>query len=181
MKTKIQVKFLKYSSMIILLFIFFFSSHVVSSQDPEDYLKKHKMEKMYESYKQEAFPDILSITVEQFLQWQKREKIVLVDVRKPEEREVSMIPSAIPVEEFEKHLDEYKNHKIIYYCTIGYRSGLHTKEAQQKNLNAYNLRGGVLAWAHARQTFVDSEGESLDVHVYGRKWNLTPQGYNPVW
>jgi hypothetical protein len=58
---------------------------------------------------------------------------------------------------------------------------LQTKEAQKKNLDAYNLRGGILAWSHAGQKFSRSEKEILDVHVYGEKWNLIPESYNPVW
>jgi rhodanese-related sulfurtransferase len=174
--------FLKLYSIAAFLIVFLISSEVVASPYREDHIKKQKMEAMYDSYKKEAFPDIRSLSVELLLTWQEEnEKIVFVDVRTPKERKVSMIPSAIPIEEFEKNLEKYKDYKIVYYCTIGYRSGLLTKEAEKKSLNAYNLRGGVLAWAHAGQKFVDSEGEPLNVPVYGKKWNLTPQGYHAVW
>jgi hypothetical protein len=51
----------------------------------------------------------------------------------------------------------------------------------KKNVNAFNLIGGVLAWAFAEQKFVGSDGDSLRVHVYDKKWNLLPQGYKAVW
>ena len=170
-----------YTEIIVFLMLLIFPVGLSATPYTDDEFKKQTIESMYESYKKKAFPDISTITVEQLLEWQQREKIALVDVRTPEEREVSMIPSAIPFEEFEDNYAEYEDYKVVYYCTIGYRSGIHTKKAQKKNLEAYNLYGGVLAWAHAGQQFMNEGQESFDVHVYGEKWNLIPQKYNPVW
>jgi hypothetical protein len=62
------------------------------------------------------------------------------------------------------------------------RSGFFTKKLRKKKINACNLIGGVLAWAHEENIFLDSEGEETkQVHVYGSKWNLLPYGYNAVW
>jgi sodium/bile acid cotransporter 7 len=44
-----------------------------------------------------------------------------------------------------------------------------------------NLRGGLLAWVHAGGKVYDANGETRRIHVYGRKWNLAPNGYDAVW
>ena len=165
----------------MFLTVLFASTDVSASLSVENDLKKQQIDQMYEGYQRKAFPAVSTVMVEQLLAWQQSEPVVLVDVRKPEEQAISMLPSAISFEEFQENLDIYKDHKIVYYCTIGYRSGVEAKKAQKKNLDVYNLHGGVLSWSHADQPFIRGDGETQDVHVYGKKWNLTPQGYNPVW
>ena len=50
-------------------------------------------------------------------------KLVIVDVRTKDEQDVSMIEGAMRKDDFEARKDEFKGHKVIAYCTIGYRSG----------------------------------------------------------
>jgi sodium/bile acid cotransporter 7 len=127
-------------------------------------------------------PDIPDITVEAFPSLKEESSVVLVDVRTPEERAVSTIPGAITDEEFEADREEYRGAVIVVYCTIGVRSGRSTKKLVRRGYDAYNLAGGVLAWAHAGGGFLDSHGNRTDrVHVYGEKWSLLPPGYSPVW
>jgi len=77
---------------------------------------------MYQSYKKRAFPSAPEATVEKLLQWEKVDSVVLLDVRSAKERRVFIIPKAISQKEFEKNIDQYKQHKITVYCTIGNRS-----------------------------------------------------------
>ena len=140
-----------------------------------------KIEKMYERYKQKSFPNTPDVKVEELPQIQKKQKVILVDVRTKKEEKVSTIPGAISKEEFEKNFDKYKNDLIVPYCTIGYRSGLYTKELLKKGLRARNLMGGVLAWAFAGKKFASPSGDSTRVHVYGKKWNLLPENYKGVY
>lgn len=142
--------------------------------------KKAAIEEMFAKYKEEAFADAPEITVEELMEEKDREQVVLVDVRTQKEKSVSMIPGAITAEEFEKNQRKYRGKKLIIYCTIGYRSGVYTKKLRMMKLNAYNLKGGVLAWAHAKQKFVDEHGETMKVHVYGKRWDLLPAGYQSV-
>ncbi|GBD93419.1 hypothetical protein BMS3Abin05_01002 [bacterium BMS3Abin05] len=137
-----------------------------------DQKKLEKIHAMYQSYKKRAFPTAPDVTVEKLLQWEKVDSVVLLDVRSAKERRISMIPNAISQKEFEKNIEQYKQHKIIVYCTIGYRSGKQVVKMRKRGLDAYNLIGGVLAWSHEGQFFSASDGDSLRVHVYGKKWNL---------
>ena len=139
------------------------------------------IQKEYEGYHKNVFPEVPDLSVENLLDRQKKEKIVVVDVRSPEEYGVSTVPGAITAEKFETNRKQYKDHKIVAYCTIGYRSGLYAKKLREKNVEAFNLAGGVLAWAHAGKTFACQTGETRKVHVYGKNWNLLPEAYQPDW
>jgi molybdopterin/thiamine biosynthesis adenylyltransferase/rhodanese-related sulfurtransferase len=81
----------------------------------------------------------------------KGERIVLLDVRNPEEVEISNIKNStlIPLPDLPGRLDQLnKNDMIIVYCRIGERSrnALEIlKNAGFKNVK--NLTGGINAWA----------------------------------
>ena len=138
---------------------------------------------MYEKYASE-FPKVKGIAVEDLQQLQQQgQKIVLVDVRSPKEREVSIIPGAIAVEEFEENLEQYSNNNamIVAYCTIGYRSGKYAEKLRQQGINILNLEGSLLAWSHSQGELVNDTGLTKQIHVYGRQWELTADNYQPVW
>ena len=134
---------------------------------------------LYGDYKTD-FPDVPEMLVEELVEKQKNQNVILVDNREPNEIEVSMIPGAITGKEFLSTLEDYDDSIVIAYCTIGSRSGLFAKRLRE--IKVYNLRGGVLAWAHAGKTFIDSQGkQTIRVHVYGPQWDLLPEGYKAVY
>ncbi|MFH1738027.1 MAG: rhodanese-like domain-containing protein [bacterium] len=142
--------------------------------------KIETIQSMYEEYRT-SFPDVPEISVEDLLGMQKERELTLVDVRDAAERRVSIIPNAISREEFERDMEKYKNDTVVVYCTIGHRSGLYAQELMNKDLRVFNLKGGVLSWAHTGQDFVNDKGKTRTVHVYGPEWNLLPEGYTGVW
>ena len=108
--------------------------------------------------------------------------IVLVDVRTPQERQVSMLPGAIDSERFEQHQDAYLNKTIIVYCTIGYRSGLYTQTLREQGFDAYNLREGILGWTHINGKLVDAHNRpTRQVHVYSSNWRFAVRDYDAVY
>ncbi len=144
--------------------------------------KSARMQELYGDYKK-SFAAVDDVTAETVLAWQKEDKpIVLVDVRELKERQISMIPGALSKDEFEGLRAKYKGHKIVIYCTIGYRSGLYAKELKDKGVDVYNLVGGIIAWTHAGGNLHDPSGKSTHkAHVYGRKWDLLPEAYEAIW
>ncbi len=142
--------------------------------------KQERIDEMYKEYKK-SFPDVPDITVQKMLERKKEEELVLVDAREPQERAVSMIPDASPVTEFEKHMDQLKDRPIVVYCTIGYRSAEYTKELQKKGFDAFNMKGGILAWTHTGRPLVTDSTQTNRVHVYGEKWDLAADGYESTW
>eukprot|EP01026_Neomeris_dumetosa_P016270 TRINITY_DN1617_c0_g2_i1.p2 TRINITY_DN1617_c0_g2~~TRINITY_DN1617_c0_g2_i1.p2 ORF type:complete len:190 (-),score=23.47 TRINITY_DN1617_c0_g2_i1:244-813(-) len=145
--------------------------------------KKEKLWKMYDSYKQVAFPKAPEISVSELAQKMKNgDEIVLVDARTKEEQEVSIIPGAIPKQDFERRKVELQNQTVVCYCTIGYRSGTYVQQLVNQGVNAYNLQGSLLAWVHNNEKVIDQQsGEEVKkIHVFGSKWALQPDEYEYV-
>jgi rhodanese-related sulfurtransferase len=110
----------------------------------------------------------------------------LVDTRTAAERRVSVLPGAIPLSELERRLvlgeNEDSNVECVLYCTIGKRSSDEVRRLARLHPRAAprlcNLRGSVLAWAHAGLPLADENSKS--VHCYASPWALLPEGYEPV-
>eukprot|EP00428_Durinskia_dybowskii_P061701 CAMPEP_0170363784 /NCGR_PEP_ID=MMETSP0117_2-20130122/5035_1 /TAXON_ID=400756 /ORGANISM="Durinskia baltica, Strain CSIRO CS-38" /LENGTH=174 /DNA_ID=CAMNT_0010618261 /DNA_START=90 /DNA_END=614 /DNA_ORIENTATION=+ len=112
-------------------------------------------------------------------QRQGQERLILVDVRTEGERQVSIIPGAISLEEFTANLNEGRQDDesmftVVTYCTIGYRSGLQAQQLQEKYPHlprVYSL-DGILAYSHTDAPLVDPvTGEpTRHVHAFARPW-----------
>ncbi len=126
------------------------------------------------------FPDQPEISVAEWLARPQDRPAVLVDVREPHERRVSMLPGAISQEDFERDRARYRSWVVVPYCTIGLRSGIYTRTLRNQGFEARNLAGSVLAWAHADLPFEADGRVTRRVHVYNADWNLLPRGYEPV-
>ena len=143
--------------------------------------KRAKIEAMYEEFRPE-FPDAEEIDVEGFLKLQARGEVLLVDVREDKERAISTIPGSISKADFEELGDDLIDVPVVVHCTIGYRSARYVESLKDRGVHAYNLKGSILSWVHAGQHVVDPEGnETKRVHVYGKRWDLLPEGYEALW
>jgi rhodanese-related sulfurtransferase len=130
---------------------------------------------------QQERPEVPGLSPREFLERSREEQWTMVDVRTGPERAVSMIPGAVSKEVFEAHLEEYAKGPILVYCTAGCRSGSYARELREQGLYAFNLRGGVLAWALNGGPFVDPDAEpTRRVHVYGERRNVLPPDYEAV-
>ena len=135
--------------------------------------KKLKALAMYSDYKK-SFPHVADIGAEEAIALLSDPDVVFVDVRKPEEQAISMIPGAIRKEIFMADLDQYRNKRIIGYCTISYRSGKLARKLKKNGITMYNLEAGLLGWVHAGGPVVRQEQPVQEIHVYGPKWDLAP-------
>lgn len=104
-------------------------------------------------------------------------EVLLLDARKKEEFDVSHIEGA-------KHfgfrklemdvLDDIpKDHPIVLYCSIGYRSEKVGEKLQKMGFTkVYNLYGSIFEWVNQGQTVVDeNEQVTTEVHTYNKKWS----------
>ena len=175
---------LQKTKIIVVAVSVFILATIFSCQDiafRTDDWKQEQIGKIYRNYAQK-FPQVEAITAEQLQQLQQHgKKLVLVDVRSPEEIAVSHIPGAITPAKFEKNLTKYQDAMIIAYCTIGYRSGLYAQKLQQQGVKVFNFAGSLLAWSHAGGELINGEGKTNKVHVFGRQWQLTAEDYQAVW
>jgi sodium/bile acid cotransporter 7 len=161
-------------------FVTLMGQQSLSSNDLSDAAKLEKIESLYEGY-QTIFPDVLDLTPQQAMNLMADQKAVFIDIRDPEEQQVSMLPGAIAEKEFLNNYKSFEDHVKIAYCTISYRSGKFAENIQKGGIPVYNLRGGLLAWVHEGGKVYDQTGETRRIHVYSQEWNLAPEQYEAVW
>ncbi len=139
-----------------------------------------EVQRRYGGMKLLQFPGQPEISVAEWMARPTDRTAVLVDVRGPHERRVSMLPGAITREDFERNSARYRSWLVVPYCTIGVRSGHYTRTLRTQGFEARNLAGSALAWAHAGLSFEADGKVTRRVHVYDPAWNLLPHGYVPV-
>ncbi|MCF8130672.1 MAG: rhodanese-like domain-containing protein [Deltaproteobacteria bacterium] len=144
-----------------------------------DQQNKEIVYKMYEDYRQE-FPNVREVSPQEAMKEAEEGKITFVDIRKPAEMAVSMLPGAIPQKTFLKNPRKFKGKRIVAYCTISYRSGIFARDMAAERIEIFNLRGGLLAWVLEGGKVYDAEGETKRINVYGKKWDYPPEGYESV-
>lgn len=104
-------------------------------------------------------------------------EVLIVDVRTVEEYAVSRLPGAVswpdyrtapPPAELVEHAS--LGRPVVFYCSIGYRSGEAAVRAARvlpEPSSLLNLRGGIFQWAN--------EGQRLDggvtVHGFDETWS----------
>lgn len=133
--------------------------------------------------------DLVNIMVQKSTHLDGVSSPILVDVRSKEERDISMIPGAIAVEDFEALMKtnscQFKSQLIIPYCTIGYRSGKYGTQLIEKH-GFTNVRNGegIVLWTYQGADLVtvkkDSIVSSKVVHTFGSAWNLAAEDYSTV-
>ena len=142
--------------------------------------KQEKIETLYTKYARK-FPEVKDISAEELQQLQEQEKVVLVDVRTPQEMKVSLIMGAISQAEFERNRKKYHNNTVVTYCTIGSRSGIYAEKLQEEGFRVFNFKGSILSWSHAGGKLVNDRGITNRIHIYGKKWELAAENYQAVW
>jgi len=185
------------SSRIIVLLPFAAALALVTSaivptvSSADDAETRARVEDMYADYKARSFSEIPDVEIDAARALADSldatpspdDDVVWLDVRDHRERRISILPGALDLETYEDRRDELEGRPVVVYCTIGYRSGLAARELRRRGVEAHNLAGGILAWAHADGHVVDGRtgGDTHRVHVYGWRWNLLPDGWTGVW
>jgi len=76
---------------------------------------------------------------------------IILDVRTAKERSQGHPPGSIHMvlETIPDRLDELDGKKVLAFCRSGNRSGEAARFLTDHDVEAYNVRGGILAWARA--------------------------------
>jgi len=156
------------------------SSPGLSEERLTDVEKLKTIYGMYDDYRK-SFREVQDVPPQTAMKLAKSSKVVFVDIREAREQQISMIPGSVTEEEFRDDLDKYRNHIVIAYCTISYRSGKLARKLRKQGIIMANLRGGLLAWVHEGGKVVDSKGETKRIHVYREDWNYLPKSFEAVW
>eukprot|EP01119_Soliformovum_irregulare_P022439 TRINITY_DN7674_c0_g1_i1.p1 TRINITY_DN7674_c0_g1~~TRINITY_DN7674_c0_g1_i1.p1 ORF type:complete len:171 (-),score=46.77 TRINITY_DN7674_c0_g1_i1:33-545(-) len=114
-------------------------------------------------------------------------EVVLVDIREEEERRVSGIPGSISQFQFEENLkrDLYIYSTVIFYCTIGIRSGIYAEkilrqkeEGKIRIGDILNFKGSILAWLQ-QAPLIDPMTQEMTrkIHTYSEEWAIVPTNF----
>ena len=110
------------------------------------------------------------------------QSVVIFDVRKLKEYQVSHIQNAIhlaPNTSAEHFLSQYgselKDKTVVFYCSVGQRSSrmlsMLSEELVKAGIKqAYNLEGGVFKWHNDNKSFVRDGKKTQDIHPYNAYW-----------
>lgn len=172
--TRKHYRLISFVSLLILFLLF----QVSAAQDQDENLVK--INQLYQNY-QQSFPKVVEIEVAKAISLLADNDVVFVDTRSKKEMKVSSIPGAITVKAFNKQKERYKQKRIIAFCTIGYRSGKFAQKMGRKGYRVENLKNGLLGWVYGGGPLVVDGKETKTLHVYGKKWNLVPEGYTGYW
>ncbi len=105
------------------------------------------------------------------------ERLVILDVREPEEMAVSALPGARPAPLAEVGTMPLNgipaDATVVTYCTVGYRSGK-AAVALERRLGrpVYNLDGGIIGWFNGGGQVKDPSGKPVDrINSWGEPWS----------
>lgn len=92
------------------------------------------------------------ITVNELMKMMENgEKLILLDVRMPEEHFQGHIPGSILISASNlKYMEEHSfEGKVVLYCTAGVRSYRASKALAARGISAADIVGGIEAWEEA--------------------------------
>ena len=76
---------------------------------------------------------------------------VILDVRTTRERDQGYPPGSVHMvlETIPERLAELRGKKVLAFCRSGNRSGAAARFLSQHDIEAHNVKGGILAWTRA--------------------------------
>jgi rhodanese-related sulfurtransferase len=124
------------------------------------------------------FAKIEWISTSELADWladKRRPAPVLLDVRTPEEWNVSHLPGARRVDPGASPetvaADLPKETPIVTYCAVGYRSGEMADRLRAAGFsNVRNLEGSIFQWANEHRPLVREDERVSTVHPYSAFW-----------
>ncbi len=124
---------------------------------------------------QKEFSDVVFITTDELARSLPASSTLLIDVREPEEFEVSRLPGAVlagkPLAAWLERLDTPKDKRLVVYCSVGYRSAILARELQKAGFtHVFNLKGSIFAWANEGRPLENSDGAVDGVHPFNKRW-----------
>lgn len=122
--------------------------------------------------------DIPTIGVELLADKIKNNKnLLILDVRSPEEYNISHIPGAELATYHDFKASDYeavdKDQEIVVYCSIGYRSEKAGEKLKAADFtNVLNLYGSIFEWGNQGYDLVDKNNKVTNtLHGYNKKWS----------
>nr|XP_033777298.1 uncharacterized protein LOC117348852 isoform X2 [Geotrypetes seraphini] len=142
----------------------------------------------------ENYPDVKIVDATTLQSWiqEKRDKLLLLDIRNKTEFDISHLQGGVIVdpegdqlqELLKKSVQEARKRKadIVCYCFVGYRGSI-IAQSVNKLLSAemeqspghqprvFNLEGGLIRWVTGQKPLVDDQGRPAHViHPFDAQW-----------
>lgn len=125
------------------------------------------------------FPEGEWVDAETLSQWigsRPPERLVILDVREPEEYAVSHLRGALSVDPSHPDVEGLSippASTVVVYCSIGYRSAAIVDDLKNAGVDeVYNLEGGLFEWANQGRAVYREEKPVHEVHPFNRWWGL---------
>lgn len=120
------------------------------------------------------FPQVKPLSTDELARWlQSGKSLLLLDVRTPEEYQVSHLLNAQLAPAHPEELADIAIHEtlIVTYCSVGYRSAKFAQKLQQSGYKqVFNLEGSIFKWVN-EGWLVYQNGTSIEqVHPYNQFW-----------
>lgn len=94
-----------------------------------------------------------TVSVQELKQQLDEDRVLLIDVREPEEYQTASIEGAhlIPLGQVDISQLPSRDKPIVIHCRSGKRSAMACQQllAQDPSLDVYSLDGGIMAWEQA--------------------------------
>lgn len=124
------------------------------------------------------FPDVAQMSTVKLaglMAAENGDKPVLIDVRAPEEFEVSRIRGAKRAasehDALQVLMNIDKDYPIVLYCSVGYRSAQLADKLRRRGYSkVFNLEGAIFQWANEGRPVYSDSGRVYRVHPYDRRW-----------
>jgi len=115
------------------------------------------------------FKTVAQLTAKEVLALDPKQTLIL-DIREPEEYAVSRLPKSALIQ-----IGDVRDKDIIVYCSVGVRSSIFAKRAQNElremgATSVSNLKHGIFGWHNEQRDLVDATGETDAVHPYNENW-----------
>ncbi|MEL7086272.1 MAG: rhodanese-like domain-containing protein [Cyanobacteria bacterium J06597_1] len=124
----------------------------------------------------QTFPAVQHISTTDLANWMKGDRPPLIlDIREPEEFQVSQIEGAMLATTLNDVLAALENtpedRPIVVYCSVGYRSSAVAQQLQDDGFTqVFNLEGSIFAWANEGRPIMRNAAPVQEVHPFNAKW-----------
>ena len=151
--------------------------------DPEELISIHEWIENEHPNVEHIDGDLLSRSIEESSAADRDKDIVLFDVRKPSEYQVSHLQDAIWVDpdisakDFHAtYADQLANKTVVFYCSVGRRSSLLAEKVQDSLIAAgskkvLNLEQGIFGWHNESRQLMRGDNKTDFVHPYSWRWD----------
>lgn len=176
-----MIKLLKATSFICCLL----SLSVCSKNHTQDAPSQNELQ-VFHTKLEKRYPEVEHISGGELITLleNSHSEVILFDVRKLDEFNVSHLQSAIRISPdikidvfLERYRANLKNKKVVFYCSVGERSSKLARAFLKRQDNdpliassVFNLKGGIFQWHNEERPIMNNQGLTYYIHPFNEFW-----------